>query len=225
MGDAMGVRIHAMDFIHQNIDNLEDNLKILVMGNQYIKGSGIDYITENYEYDMNNFTYVKGQIIAKEYFTALGYQHTAIDLNGKEGSIQFDLRTPIAESNQADFIDSFDVMIDIGNSEHVDNQYMNFKNLHDVCKVESTFIYVLPKEGHWEGHCKYKYNLDFFEKLAEANGYEILMLEVRNERDICCSMKKKTSDEFMSEGDFKKLPIIIESGNNFNDRTLYPYAY
>jgi len=48
MGDAMGVRIHAMDFIHQNIDNLEDNLKILVMGNQYIKGSGIDYITENY---------------------------------------------------------------------------------------------------------------------------------------------------------------------------------
>jgi len=29
----------------------------------------------------------------------------------------------------------------------------------------------------------------------------------------------------MSEGDFKKLPIIIESGNNFNDRTLYPYAY
>jgi hypothetical protein len=59
-----------MDFIHQNIDNLGDNLKVLVMGNQYIKGSGIDYITENYEYDMNNFTYVQGQIIAKEYFTA-----------------------------------------------------------------------------------------------------------------------------------------------------------
>jgi hypothetical protein len=129
------------------------------------------------------------------------------------------------ESEHSSFVNNFDVMIDIGNSEHVEDQYMNFKNLHDVCKVGATFIYALPREGYWENHCKYKYNLDFFEKLADANDYEVLMLEIRNERDICCSMKKKTDSEFMSDDKFKKLPIIIEPGNNFNDRSLYPYAY
>ena len=55
-------------------------------------------MTQNFEYNIDNFTDVDGQIIAKEYFTALGHRHTAIDLNGKEDSISFDLRKSIIES-------------------------------------------------------------------------------------------------------------------------------
>ena len=28
---------------------------------------------------------------------------------------------------------------------------------------------ILPKKGHWEFHCKYKYTVDFFEKLSKLS--------------------------------------------------------
>ena len=150
--------------------------------------------------------------------------NTSIDLNGMEDSLRVDLRNPIMDE-APELIDKFDVIIDIGTSEHVEYQYMNFKNLYDMLKVGGIFIHVLPKGGYWEGHCKYKYNFDFFKLLAESNDYEILDLHNRIDKDICCSMKKVKSNKFMNESDFDKLPMVIESGNNFSDRQLYGYAY
>ena len=77
MGETMGIRRHSLEFIHEIIDNLGNNLEMLDMGNTYIKGNAIDYIKENYE--MENFEKVGDYLISKQYFTALGYNHTSID--------------------------------------------------------------------------------------------------------------------------------------------------
>ena len=216
----MGIRRHSLEFIHEVIDKLKDDVEMLDMGNTYIKGNAIDYIKENYE--MEGFNYVDGNVISKEYFTALGYKHTSIDLNQKENAMSIDMRKPIIEDN---IINKFDVILDIGTSEHIEYQYMNFKNLYDMCKTGGLFIHVLPREGYWKKHCKYKYNFDFFKQLAKRNEYEILILDIRLDKDICCCMKKTNNKGFMLEDDFNKLSLVVEEGNNFNDRDLYPYAY
>lgn len=225
----MAIKKNSLEFIHSILDKEDDSkTKLLDLGNSYIRGDGIGYIKENYE--MEGFTYTdnghgskKVNIISKEYFTALGYDHTSIDLNGREDSLVIDLRYPITDSEH-DLKNRFDFTLDIGTVEHIDNQYMAFKNIHDMCKVEGIFIHTLPREKYWMGHCKYKYNLKFFEDLASYNDYEILTLKIDNEKDILCSIKKTKDNDFMTESDFSKLPLVIESGT-FNDRDLYPYAY
>ena len=50
----MGVRRLALEFIHEIIDPLGEELNIMDIGNTYIKGNAIDYIKENYM--MENFS-------------------------------------------------------------------------------------------------------------------------------------------------------------------------
>jgi len=225
----MAIKRKSLEFIHSILDKKEGSeIELLDLGNSYIRGDGIDYIKDNFE--MSGFTYTdngygsgKVNIISKQYFTALGYNHTSIDLNGREDSLMIDLRYPISDV-EYDLLNKFDFTLDIGTVEHIDNQYMAFKNIHDMCKVDGIFIHVLPRENYWMGHCRYKYNLKFFEQLASYNDYEILTLKVEDEKDILCSIKKIKDNDFMSESDFDKLPLVVESGK-FNDRDLYPYAY
>lgn len=225
----MAIKRKSLEFIHSVLDTQsESKSELLDLGNSYIRGDGIDYIKDNFE--MSGFTYTdngygsgKVNIISKQYFTALGYNHTSIDLNGREDSLVIDLRYPISDS-EYDLLNKFDFTLDIGTVEHIDNQYMAFKNIHDMCKVGGIFIHVLPRENYWMGHCRYKYNIDFFEKLASYNNYEIMTLKIEDDKDIFCSIKKTNSDNFMPDSDFEKLPLIVEDGK-FNDRDLYPYAY
>ena len=80
------------------------------------------------------------------------------------------------------------------NKTHIDNQYLAFKNIHDMCKVDGIFIHVLPRENYWMGHCRYKYNIEFFEKLASHNNYEIMTLKIEDDKDIFCSIRKTKSE-------------------------------
>ena len=220
----MGIRAHSLKFIHSIIDDLGAPLEILDMGNTYIKGDAIDYIKQTYV--LENFTFIGDYITSKDYFTALGHNHTSIDLNEKEGSLPIDLRLPIIDDDK--LVNNFDVILDIGTSEHVDNQYMNFKNLYELCKVGGLFIHVLPMKDYHENHCKYKYTPEFFNELATANGYELVILKnvmFNDQIEINCCLKKGSKSGFMSEDGFINLPFIIEDGHDFNDRELYPYAY
>ena len=225
----MAIKRKSLEFIHSVLDNEgESNTELLDLGNSYIRGDGIGYIEENYE--MDGFTYTdnghgskKVNIISKQSFTALGYNHTSIDLNGREDSLVIDLRYPITDS-EYDLVNKFDFILDIGTAEHIDNQYMAFKNIHNMSKVGGIFIHTLPREKYWMGHCKYKYNLKFFEDLASYNDYEILELKIDDEKDILCSIRKTEPIDFMKKSDFDKLPLVTETGE-FNDRDLYPYAY
>ena len=53
----------------------------------------------------------------------------------------------------------------------------------------------------------------------------MLKLDIITENYICCCMKKTKENNFMSEEEFNKLPLVVEEGDSFNDRHLYPYAY
>ena len=69
-----------------------------------------------------------GSVAAKTVYQRKGVIHTSIDINGLDGAIPLDLDTPIP----ANMRQKFRVVTNYGTSEHVNNQYSAFKNVHDL---------------------------------------------------------------------------------------------
>ena len=154
----MGLKQDVLDFIFKCINsNFESysGLEMLELGNQQIKIGG-------------------QRQLAKDYFENLGFKHTSLDINGKDGAIPIDLSKLIKDRI---YYNRFDVVTNSGTSEHVEpyeGQYECFGNIHLCTKVGGIMIHVIPEEGSFPGHCPFYYTLDFFEKLVKYNGYKII---------------------------------------------------
>lgn len=155
-------------------------------------------------YDSENY----GRI-AKHVFKEKGVDHTSIDLNGQQESIQCDLRDDLSHLGQ------FDVVTDYGTIEHVEGSaYKAFKNVHDCCRVGGIMIHELPKTGNWAGHGNHYFDQEVWKQLADANGYKVFEITefpaMGNVTDGWLSvavLQKCFSDPFMSKEIFDKLPI------------------
>ena len=143
---------YTLDFINQAGFEL-NGLKMLELGNQLI------WDEEGYE----------GFFVAKDYFQSLGVDHTSIDLNGKNGALNIDLNKPIKGLGE------FDVVTNLGTTEHVKNQKECFNNIHRLCRVGGIMIHLVPHVGSTHGD--HQYTVEFFEALAEDRNYKILHLE------------------------------------------------
>ena len=102
-----------------------------------------------------------------------GTEHTAFDINGRDGVVQQDLREQIDPS----YYGKFDVVTNFGTSEHVGkrqiHQAMCFANIHNLCRVEGVMVHYLPASGYCNGHGRFKYTPDFFNALALENDYRV----------------------------------------------------
>lgn len=225
----MGIQKRGMELVHRVIDRIPGQYNMMTWGNAYIRRTAQEWLRETGKISPDFVISAGNQWPAKEYFPLTGANHKSIDMNCKDGSLYIDLRLPI-EDGDDDYgvLDWADLIFDAGTSEHVSNQYTNWKNAHDICRVGGYMVHILPHIGYWKGHCEYKYDVIFFEKLSEIMNYQIIELdsyiESEDRCDVLAIMQKTTDSTFMSEDVFNTLPIYIESGQ-FNDRGLYPYAY
>ena len=152
----MGYRKLTIKYAHDMIDMAGfklENLRMCELGNQLINGGREEY---------------KGFFVAKEYFESLGVHHVSIDLNKKNGSIPLDLNKPIS-------IGQFDVVTNLGTTEHVENNKQCFENIHNLCKVGGIMIHLVPHKG--SGHGIRQYTLKWFKNLIKKYNYEVLHLE------------------------------------------------
>lgn len=137
-------------------------------------------------FDTNSMPKTITYSVAKPYYESLGYNHTSIDTNGNNGSINHDL----TKENEI-FNNHFDITTNHGTTEHIQDQYSVFKNLHNWGKIGCLYAHVVPL--HPEEHIKllgrpfprhglYEYHTDFWRSLCEACGYEMIIAttEVRN---------------------------------------------
>ena len=240
----------------EEVTNPFDKQILYDMGNTYIRNDALDYLhkyhnmkftiehTDGKKYEFSEYKKLdkrlRPQLPARHYFANLGFEYKCIDLNEEDGAIAVDLRQPIIENDMYNLINTADVIIDSGTSEHIEYQYMNFKNLYDMLKVGGTIIHILPKVGYWENHCQYKYDTQFFAQLAANNDYELVTVDNRYpEKNIRVVITKTGNNGFMSEHQFNKLSLhtckaegsyIDEDGKEWpnvltNDRALYPWAY
>ena len=101
----------------------------------------------------------------KDYFVAMGFSHTSIDLNGLDGALKLDLQKPLDLGQQ------FDVVTNFGTSEHVDNQTACWRNIIEHCG--KFLVSTTPLPGDWKWHGRWYPRPDFYTKLAETNGFSL----------------------------------------------------
>ena len=131
----------------------------------------------------------------KEYFENAGMEHISIDWNGLDGAIKLDLRQPID-------MEPFDMVTNIGTTEHVDDQYGVWQNIHNLTKVGGVIVSHTPLEGDWWWHGEYYPRKSFFEQFT-TNGYDINYMEVgqiRPSRVLNVRMKKYAHNNFIMPG-------------------------
>lgn len=181
-------------------------LKMCELGNQRIKKGGMDYLKS---------VGMPACSTGKELFTKLGFHHTSIDINKKDGALPIDLAKPITDSR---LLSSFDVITNSGTTEHVQDQLECFRNIHELCKSGGMFIHIVPSikyrtvdvlTKNITTHGRYNYDFAFFRALASSCEYKILDERVIR-GSISVTMQKTTDLAFDLSG---TLPIYIVDGS------------
>jgi hypothetical protein len=203
----MGLNIHMIKILFEMMDILEiyefKDLNICELGNLYIAK------------DLYPFLKSKGiplYHLAKDLFIHLGFNDTSIDLNGKDGALSINLGMSIKNNLKQ----KFDIVINGGTTEHVDNQYFCWKNIHDLCKKGALIISVTPLDGNMFNHSFWRYSLGFFNCLAFVNNYDLL------ERKVIALKKKKGFDcSYLcfrrNDGEFISRELFVKIWNNNNE--------
>lgn len=149
--------------------------------------------------------------VARDYFKSLGLTHTSIDLDGLHESLVLDLTVPLTG-----FYNKYDIVTNFGTSEHVENQFACFENIHYFCKDNGIMVHSVPLPDNWIIHCKYHYPPAFFNRLGFACGYEICenqsfnMWGGKGKRGLVnVIFRKKGPGNFISKNEFAKLPMSI----------------
>lgn len=176
----------------QTIGMTYKGLNILELGNQIIK-------------HLNRMP-------SKEWYTSKGAKHTSIDLNGLDGALKLDLDKPLPESMNS----KYDLVTNHGTTEHVDNQYQVFKNIHNACRNGGLMVHAVPLREHWDKHCRWYYMEEFFYDLAKACNYRIINIHVTStsdkKEDLVLSAFVKTGSYFPDIETFNSLKGLYDSG-------------
>jgi len=132
--------------------------------------------------------------VYKDYFESLGIRHVSIDWNGENGALKLDLRTPIKPQ-----VGTFDMVTNIGTTEHVSNQTAVWENIHNCCHVGGAIVSVTPRPGDWWWHGEWYPTGEFFREFARLNGYRVDLLGIeRGEpfRNNCARLVKERCLKF-----------------------------
>lgn len=113
-----------------------------------------------------------GELTYKNYFRDVWQRaHVSVDINGKDRALPMDLRKPLN-------LGTFDMVTNIGTSEHVDEQEPVWRNLVEACHVGSVLICTTPYPGDWTWHGWFHPHDSFYADLAIHNGFYIQRLYV-----------------------------------------------
>lgn len=117
-----------------------------------------------------------GDLTYKAYFESLGWDHTSVDWNGEDGALKRDLRLPL-------LLGTFDVVTNIGTSEHVDRQAGVWGNICNAMRVGSLLLSTTPLPPHdWHWHGIHHVDEQWLRDLCDLNGLEIERLYVTGEK-------------------------------------------
>ena len=159
----MGISEHTLKTIIKSTQKYKKSdwkdVNICLFGNLYIRDNAKNYINKLC-FDYNH--------ISMKFFQNMSSYVTCFDINGKDGAIPYDLGYEIPYKS---LFNKFDILINGGTIEHVNShknaQYICFKNVHDLCKLNSIIIHLAPEVGSWPYHCSNHYTNEFFHLLAK----------------------------------------------------------
>jgi hypothetical protein len=102
-------------------------------------------------------------MFAKHWFELEHISHLSIDIHGKNGSLAFDLRTPLPDG-----FPTFDMVTNFGVAEHVSDQDMAWANILKLCRWGGVMVHEGPGQANFPVHQGLPwYEPHFFKDLAE----------------------------------------------------------
>ena len=105
---------------------------------------------------------------ARPFWTLLGFDYTAIDIDGDALRIDLDHdRVPRA------FKGAFDFVVNTGTTEHLANQANAFRVIHDLTRTDGLMYHEVPAGGLID-HGFVSYQPKFFFRMAQQNDYELV---------------------------------------------------
>jgi hypothetical protein len=110
---------------------------------------------------------------ARDFWISLGFDYAAIDVDGSPGSIPLDLNF---DSVPAELRSKYNLVTNLGTTEHICNQMNAFKAIHDLAAPGAIMIHHLPAGGA-PNHGLVNYNPKFFWYLARSNDYKWLYMD------------------------------------------------
>jgi hypothetical protein len=102
---------------------------------------------------------------------AVKFGYTALDLFHGVDTVLFDLNLHFVP---ADLCGRFDLVTNYGTTEHIINQMLVMKSIHDLARPGAIIHHDLPLGGY-HFHCYFNYNPGLFHDIAAANKYEVVL--------------------------------------------------
>ncbi len=124
-----------------------------------------------------------------ELLVLAGFEYLSLDIFEGYQTVLFDLNVHAPGPRLAG---SFDMVMNLGTTEHVFHQYRAFQTLHDLLKPGGSLYCDLPMGGFLQ-HAFFRYDPLFFEALAKANRYETVLqtITVGAEQPIPATLKNQ----------------------------------
>ncbi len=107
-----------------------------------------------------------------EFYKRLGAEYVAFDIDGRFGSIPFDLNY---DRVGPELKHKATLTTNLGTTEHIIDQVSCFRTIHDLTAPGGYMVHALPMHMAIN-HGLFSYSPCFFEALAAANDYEVLGL-------------------------------------------------
>ena len=140
-----------------------------------------------------------------EFYKPSGYNIQSVDIHGRNRALPIDLSKASNKKFQAD------LLTDFGTVEHVSDLYNALKNCHNWTKDFGLMIHANPKTGTYEGHGVSFFTCEFWEWLAETNGYKLISVEEQspyseeNPDKEVIAVLQKGEGEFMTREIFDQI--------------------
>lgn len=159
-----------------------------------------------------------------ELLVLAGFDYLSLDIFEGYQTILFDLNVHAPGPRLAS---SFDLVMNLGTTEHVFHQHRAFQTLHELLKPKGVLYCDLPMGGFLQ-HAFFRYDPLFFETLAKANRYETVLqaISMGAERPIPATLKnqglnKQGMEDIGIEAIFKKTTkdpfrIHLETSTSLN---------
>jgi hypothetical protein len=126
---------------------------------------------EKPQFNTEELTKIGNGGAAREFYERLGWQYDCVDTDGKHGALVLDLNFDPAP---AELMGAYDLVTNIGTTEHLINQLNAFRVFHDLTKPGGVMLHLAPHSA--TDHGFYTYQPNFFYALARYKGYEMLGL-------------------------------------------------
>jgi len=243
--EELGMELDGLKMLELGNEWLQPNSWTKFIPTSKFTEDNFRYKQRNHKTPISDENGLETYVVSKFLFENLGVEHVSVDINGQDGALTLDLtrdfryqpqsksvnlynnpnaKVEIGEYNK--YFEYFDVVTNCGTTEHVDNQdghnnYMAWKNLHNLLRVDGLHFSSLPAIGYWPDHCNIYYNCDFFDKLADFCNYKLLYNELiaspdqfisetgKPEPNVRAAFVKTKDSKFLSEEEFNSFVRVV----------------